>query len=97
VIQLPHHVDRDCTVAALNARGVAAKPYFPAIHLMTYYREKFGYTDGQFPICEDISARSIAIPFFPEMTESQVARVAQTLRGVLKASVRTDGALASRA
>jgi perosamine synthetase len=97
VIQLPHHVDRDSTVAALSARGIAAKPYFPAIHLMTYYRETFGYTDGQFPICEDISARSIAIPFFPEMTESQVARVAESLCGVLKAAVRTDGALASRA
>jgi perosamine synthetase len=97
VIQLPHRVDRDTTVSALNAHGVAAKPYFPAIHLMSYYRHTFGYSEGRFPICEDISARSIAIPFFPEMTESQVARVAQTLGEVLKAAAPTDGALASRA
>ncbi len=97
VIQLPHGVDRDRVVTDLGACGVAAKPYFPAIHLMTYYREKFGYREGQFPVCEDVAARSIAIPFFPEMSEGEVSRVAETLAAVLEAARRTPGALASRA
>lgn len=97
VIQLPPGVDRDAVVTALGARGVAAKPYFPAIHLMTYYRETFNYRPGQFPVCEDVSARSIAIPFFPQMTEGQVARVAEELTAVLQSSHRARGSLASRA
>ena len=97
VIQLPHGVDRDSVVTALGTHGVAAKPYFPAIHLMSYYREEFGYREGQFPVCEDISARSIAIPFFPQMTESQVDRVGAALRSVLAAVRRAAGPLASRA
>ena len=97
VIQLPREVDRDTVVTDLGAHGIAAKPYFPAIHLMSYYREQFGYREGQFPICEDIAARSIAIPFFPEMTEGQVARVVQALEDVLAAGRRRPGALASRA
>ena len=60
-----------------------AKPYLPAIHLMSGYRETFGHREGEFPVCEDIAARSIALPFFPEMTEGQVDQVAQTLREVL--------------
>ncbi|MDE3130210.1 MAG: DegT/DnrJ/EryC1/StrS family aminotransferase [Acidobacteriota bacterium] len=97
VIQLPAGVDRDATVTALGARGVAAKPYFPAIHLMSYYRETFGYRQGQFPICEDVASRSIAIPFFPQMSEGQVARVAEELAAVLHGARRTRGSLASRA
>jgi perosamine synthetase len=97
VIQLPHGVDRDSVVTALGTHGVAAKPYFPAIHLMSYYREEFGYCEGQFPVCEDVSARSIAIPFFPQMTEAQVARVGAALRSVLAAARRAAGPLASRA
>jgi perosamine synthetase len=62
---------------------VPSKPYFPAVHLMSFYRERFGHREGEFPVCEDVAARSIALPFFPAMTESQVTRVAQTLRGVL--------------
>ena len=83
VVQLPAGVDRDRTVTELGARGIAAKPYFPAIHLMSYYRETFGYRRGQFPVCEDISDRSIAIPFYPQMAEGEVARVAEALAAVL--------------
>jgi perosamine synthetase len=97
VIQLPHGVDRNTVVTDLGVRGVAAKPYFPAIHLMTYYRETFGFREGQFPICEDVASRSIAIPFFPRMSEGQVARVAEELAGVLQSSPRARGSLASRA
>jgi len=86
VIQLPRGVDRDSVVTQLGARGVAAKPYFPAIHLMSFYRETFGYRPGQFPVCEDVAARSIAIPFFPQMTEGQVARVVEELSTVLQSA-----------
>jgi len=83
VVQLPRGLDRDDVVRALAGRGVPSKPYFPAVHLMSYYRERFGHREGQFPVCEDVAARSIALPFFPEMTESQVERVAEVLRDVL--------------
>jgi perosamine synthetase len=79
VVQLPHGIDRDSTIEALRARGVQSKPYLPAIHLMSYYREAFGHRDGEFPVCEDVAARSVALPFFPEMTEGQVAQVAEAL------------------
>src|SRR4029077_16253911 len=54
VVQLPHGVDRDATVRALGARGVQSKPYLPAIHLMSFYRERFGHRAGEFPVCEDV-------------------------------------------
>jgi perosamine synthetase len=88
VIQLPRGVDRDGVVRALLARGVQSKPYLPAIHLMTYYRETFGHREGEFPVAEDVAARSIALPFFPAMTEGQVGAVAEALAGVL-ADVRS--------
>jgi perosamine synthetase len=83
VVQLPRDVERDSTVRALAACGIPSKPYFPAVHLMSYYRERFGHREGEFPVCEDVAARSIALPFFPEMTESQVDRVAESVREVL--------------
>jgi perosamine synthetase len=83
VVQLPRGTERDATVRALGERGIPSKPYFPAVHLMSYYREAFGYRPGQFPVCEDVAARSIALPFFPRMTEGQVARVAEALSAVL--------------
>jgi perosamine synthetase len=74
----------DVVIEALQQRGIPSKPYFPAVHLMSFYRERFGHREGEFPVCEDIAARSLALPFFPEMTEGQVERVAKALREVLE-------------
>ena len=37
---------------------------------MAHYRERFGFREGQFPVAEDASARLLALPFFPELTEA---------------------------
>jgi perosamine synthetase len=34
-------------------------------------------------VCEEVAARSLALPFFGEMSEGQVARVAEELRAVM--------------
>ena len=83
VVQLPRGVDRDATVRAMRERGIDTEPYLPAIHLMSFYRERFGHREGEFHVCEDVAARSLALPFFPELTEGEVARVAQNLTELL--------------
>jgi perosamine synthetase len=83
VVQLPRGVDRDETVRALREHGVQSKPYLPAIHLMSFYRERFGHRPGEFPVCEDVAERSLALPFFPELTQGEAERVADALRVVL--------------
>ena len=70
---------------ALGEHGIPSKPYFPPIHLMSFYRERFGHREGEFPVCEDVAARSIALPFFPAMSEGQVARVAAGAAGGARA------------
>ena len=89
VVRVPHGVDRDATIRALRERGVDAKPYMPAIHLFSFYREHFGHREGEFPVAEDVAARSMALPFFPQIREEQVSRVAVALRGVLSAGARS--------
>jgi perosamine synthetase len=79
VVQLPRGVDRDAVVLALRERGVESKPYLPAIHLLSFYRERFGHREGEFPVCEEVARRSLALPFFPQLTEGEVARVAEAL------------------
>ena len=83
VVQLPPAVDRDAAIRTLGEQGIETKPYLPAIHLMSFYRERFGWREGQFPVCEDVSRRSLALPFFPGISEAQVERVAGALAELL--------------
>jgi perosamine synthetase len=83
VVQLPRGVDRDETIRELAALGIQSKPYLPAIHLMSFYRERFGHREGEFPVCEDVAARSLALPFYPGLRQPEVERVAESLRSAL--------------
>jgi perosamine synthetase len=80
VVQLPSGVDRDRAIRALAAEGIQSKPYLPAIHTLSFYRERYGHREGEFPVCEGVAKRSLALPFFPAMVEGQVARVARRLQ-----------------
>jgi perosamine synthetase len=84
VVQLPPEVDRDAAVVAMRERGVDTKPYLPAIHLMSFYRERFGHREGEFPVCEDVARRSLALPFFGELTEDEIEQVVTALREVIE-------------
>jgi perosamine synthetase len=83
VVQVPRGVERDRVIGELRAMGVESRPYLPAIHLMGFYRERFGHREGEFPVCEDVAHRSLALPFYPELTDGQVERVAEAVRAVL--------------
>jgi perosamine synthetase len=97
VVQLPEGVDRDAVIEELRLRGIDSKPYLPAIHLMAFYRERFGHREGEFPVCEEISRRSLALPFFPELTEGQMVRVARELMGIIQSSARVPKSTGSSA
>jgi perosamine synthetase len=82
-VQLPSGADRDAVIAALDKEGIASKAYLPCIHLLPPYRERFGFRGGEFPVAERVAQRSLALPFFTSMTESQVDRVCTALAEAL--------------
>jgi perosamine synthetase len=76
--------DRDAVMNMLREQGIGCNNYFPPIHLQPYMVEKFGYKTGDFPVCEYVSARTLALPFFSRMTGKQVERVCTTLEKTLE-------------
>jgi len=83
VVRLSHrysHVERDRILQGMQRHELGVGNYFPCIHLQPFYREKFGYRQGQFPIAESVSQRTIALPFYNQMDETQVDLVCHTLK-----------------
>jgi perosamine synthetase len=80
VVRLADGIDRNGVIAKLAERGIASKPYLPSIHLQPYWRERFGTREGMFPVSEDTSRRSLALPFHTQLAEEEQARVVKALR-----------------
>ena len=57
---------------------------FYPIHLMTFYRERFGYKQGMFPVAEEIGSRTISLPLYPKLTEKEIDYVVKTVIDVVR-------------
>jgi len=76
---------RDHVMKVLTENGVGCRPYFTPIHLQPFYRQMFGFKEGDFPVTEFAGRTSIAIPFHNNLTREEVEYVAQ----VLEEGIRT--------
>lgn len=79
---LPPGADRGRFVAAMKERGIGVGVHYPALHLFSLYRA-LGFRDGDYPVAEDIGRRTVTLPLFPAMQDSDVDRVCKALREVL--------------
>jgi perosamine synthetase len=84
VVKLAPELDRDVVMAALRRDGVATAEYVPCIHLQDYMRRDYGFREGQFPVAEDTSRRTLALPFFPQIEVEDQERVAEVLRAAVE-------------
>ncbi|MBE7559644.1 DegT/DnrJ/EryC1/StrS family aminotransferase [bacterium] len=67
----------------LRAHGIGCSNYFPPIHLQPFYRERYGYQPGMFPVCERVAARTVALPFHTLLSQADVEEVVETLKTAL--------------
>jgi perosamine synthetase len=84
VVELERGVDRDGVIRRMGEQGIACAPYLPSIHLQSYMRERYGFEEGLCPVSEDVSARTMAIPFHARLSPEDQERVADTLSSALQ-------------
>ncbi len=75
--------DRDRMLTQLRDRGIGCSNYFAPIHLQPFYANEFGYREGDFPATEALAARTMALPFHTQLTESDVDRICTELQRLL--------------
>jgi len=83
VVRFDPAIARDDVIRRLGERGIPSRPYFKPIHLQPYFREMFGYGEGDFPVAEDLGRRSLALPFSGILRREEVEIVCHELQSVL--------------
>jgi dTDP-4-amino-4,6-dideoxygalactose transaminase len=68
-------IDRDAFIVEMKNRGVGTSVHFIPLHVHPYYRDTFAYNPGQFPVALDLYGRSVSLPIYSKMTDSDVDRV----------------------
>ncbi len=72
-------IHRDRVIEELKQRGIGASVHFIPLHLHPYYRDRWGYRRGDFPVAEDYFERCISLPLYPAMRGEDQNRVIAAL------------------
>ncbi|MEW6664758.1 MAG: DegT/DnrJ/EryC1/StrS family aminotransferase [Thermodesulfobacteriota bacterium] len=72
-------------VAKLTERGVGTSVYYPRpVPHMSYYRDKYGYSEYTFPVASRISYQSIALPVGPHLNAEDMVYIADAIKSVIR-------------
>ena len=79
LIRLPEHRNRDDFIEQLGSRGIGTSVHFIPLHLMSYYRDHYGYHPKDFPEALKSYNRLVSLPIYSKMKDSEVEKVAKTV------------------
>lgn len=81
-------MDRDAFIQALKDENIGTGLHYRSPHLYPYYREQFGFKEGDFPQAESVSERILSLPLFPDLTFEQQDRVIATMERIFKQAAK---------
>jgi perosamine synthetase len=85
VITLPRGIDRNLIMKELELNGVSSRAYFSPVHEQKYFRETGIYKHVNLPVTNDISERTLALPFHTKMTDEEISYVVKILIAAVSA------------
>jgi perosamine synthetase len=74
---------RDTIFCELRSAGIGVNVHYIPVHYHPYYRQRFGYREGDYPVAENAFRRLLSLPMFPGLTESDQDRVLDVLCNLL--------------
>lgn len=77
------NADRAQIFRALRAENIGVNVHYIPVHLHPYYRDRFGYRGGEFPVAEDEYSRLISLPLFHGMGDGDIEDVIRAVRKVV--------------
>lgn len=78
---------RDRLLEGLSRAGIGCAVNYRAVHTLEYYREVLGFRPEDFPVAREIGERTLSLPLWPDLPETDVDRVCRTLIGLVDEAV----------
>lgn len=77
------NISRNDFIEALKAENIGTSVHFIPLHLHHYYKEKYGFKRGDFPVAESVYDREISLPLYPKMTDKDAKDVVSAVKKII--------------
>jgi len=81
-------ISRDRFIELMAGEGIGTSVHFIPLHIQPYWRDRYGFSPGDFPHAFAAYERAVSLPIHTRMTDEDVARVVATVRRILRAHTR---------
>ncbi len=81
-------IDRDSFIERLKEAGIGTSVHYIPLHIMPYYKNRYGYKPEDFPNTMEVFKTVISLPIYPGLKEEDYRRVAETVAGIGKSNYR---------
>ncbi len=71
---------RDKLKKFLEEKSISTRIYFEPIHLTNFYKEKYGFRNGDLPVTESLSERVLSLPIYPDLTQQQQDKIIKEIK-----------------
>jgi UDP-4-amino-4,6-dideoxy-N-acetyl-beta-L-altrosamine transaminase len=73
-------IDRLKLFKEMRNKNIGVNVHYIPVHMHPYYKKRFGFSEGDYPIAEDTYRNVLTLPLFPKMTILDQDRVVQALK-----------------
>ena len=77
-------IDRGKFIEELKDENIGTSVHFIPLHMHPYYRDTYGYKQGDFPVAESVFERTISLPLYPKMSMQDASDVVNAVRLVVE-------------
>lgn len=76
--------NRDIVYEKLKDLGIGTSVHFIPIHKHSYYKDKYGYIDENYPIANSVFAKSLSLPIYPSLKDEEIDYIIESLLSIIK-------------
>ena len=71
---------RDAILQKMGQYGIGVAVNYRAIHLLTYFKKRFRFKKGDFPIAEDIGDKTLSLPFYSKLQDHEIDYIIKSIK-----------------
>ena len=76
-------IDRNQFIRELTARNIGTSVHYTPLHMMSFYRDKYGYNETDFPVAHDAFNRMMSLPLNPRLTQKDIQDVVDAINEII--------------
>ena len=76
--------DRNEFIKKMTQNGIGTSAHFIPLHLMPFYRKRYGYKRGDFPVAEKVFENIVSLAIYPQLTEKQLEFIVKSIKEIIR-------------